>query len=180
MNRGEKVEVKLIPRDKVTSRILAEALSIVGVEPRVAGYVSIELMDRLTPLLVESGMAQNEAITLATELKKATPAERERLLQSVGVPGETSARIIQIIEEEEEKAKVFKKPRKETPKPETEEEEKETETEKEGKARTRRKQKSETEPEESSEQEQVKGKSESTEESQEPEGFDTFFDDSNQ
>lgn len=163
INRGEKVEVKLIPRDKVTSRILAEALSIVGVEPRVAGYVPTELMDRLTPLLVESRMAQNEAITLATELKKATPTERERLLQSVGVPGETSAIIIKIIEEEEDKAKVFKKPRKGTHKPEKEEETKK-----------------EPETEGSSAQGQVEEKSESTEESKEPEGFDTFFDDSNE
>ncbi len=110
ISRGEKVDVKLITRESVISRVLASELDIIGLEPRVEVYVPVELADRLIPLLVESGMAENEAYALAVELKKATPAEREKLLESVGIPGETSARVIEIIEEEEEKAQGFLKP----------------------------------------------------------------------
>jgi hypothetical protein len=106
MNRGVRVDVKLIPREEVISRILAEEISIIGVEPRVEGYVSIELADRLVPLLVESGMKENEAYNLAVELKKATPSDREKLLASVGVPGEISETIIQTIEKYEEMRKI--------------------------------------------------------------------------
>ncbi|MEM3562114.1 MAG: hypothetical protein QXR19_02675 [Candidatus Jordarchaeaceae archaeon] len=113
ISRGEKVTVRLIPRDRVISKILAEEVAIVGVEPRVEAYVPKELADLLVPLLVESGLKENEAYVLVTELKKAAPAERERLLGSVGVSGESAARIIHIIEEEEEKAKILTKPRKE-------------------------------------------------------------------
>ena len=118
ISRGEKVDVKLVPRESLISRVLAEEVIIVGVEPRVEAYVPVELADRLIPLLVESGMAENEAYALAKELKTATPVEREKLLESVGIPGETSARVIRIIEEEEEKAEVFKKPPVEKTKPE--------------------------------------------------------------
>ncbi|MEX2704342.1 MAG: hypothetical protein Q6352_003605, partial [Candidatus Freyrarchaeum guaymaensis] len=109
ISRGERVEVKLIPREKVISSILAEELAIVGVEPRVERYIPVELADRIVPLLVESGMKEDEAYALAVELKTAAPAEREKLLGSVGVPGELSARIIQVIEEEEEKQELFQK-----------------------------------------------------------------------
>jgi len=119
ISRGEKVDVKVIPRSEVIGRILREELAIVGVEPRVERYIPVELADRLVPLLVESGMGEKEAYALAVELKTATPAERERLLESVGVPGEISARVIQIIEEEEERAEGFRKPQ---PKPEPEKE----------------------------------------------------------
>jgi len=101
ISRGERVEVKLISREKVISSILAEELAIVGVEPRVERYIPVELADRIVPLLVESGMKEDEAYALAVELKTAAPAERERLLESVGISGETSARVLQIIEEEE-------------------------------------------------------------------------------
>jgi len=82
------------------------------VEPRVEAYVPVELAQRLIPLLVEAGMGEREAYALAVELKTATPAEREKLLESVGVPGETSERIMKLIEEEEERREAFRKPSK--------------------------------------------------------------------
>nr|MDO8079531.1 hypothetical protein [Candidatus Freyarchaeota archaeon] len=103
ISRGEKVTVKLIPREKVIADILREELAIVGVEPRVEKYIPVELADLIVPLLVESGMKQKEAYAMALELKTAAPAQREKLLESVGIPGESSARIIQTIEEYEEK-----------------------------------------------------------------------------
>ncbi|MEX2751042.1 MAG: hypothetical protein Q6366_004060, partial [Candidatus Freyarchaeota archaeon] len=111
ISRGEKVTVKLIPRDKVIAKIIREELAIVGVEPRVEKYVPTELADLIVPLLVESGIQEKEAYALVPELKKATPSERERLLESVGVPGEISAKIIQTIEEFEEKREPLRKPR---------------------------------------------------------------------
>ena len=123
ISRGERVEVKLIPREKVISAILSEELAIVGVEPKVERYIPVELADRIVPLLVESGMKEDEAYALAVELKTAAPAEREKLLESVGIPGETSARVLQIIEEEEEKSELFRKPEPEEPEPETGEKE---------------------------------------------------------
>jgi len=87
ISRGEPVTVRPIPRESVISRILEDELSIVGVEPRVEAYVPVELAQRLIPLLVEAGMGEREAYALAVELKTATPAEREKLLESVGVPG---------------------------------------------------------------------------------------------
>ncbi|MEM3563967.1 MAG: hypothetical protein QXR19_12105 [Candidatus Jordarchaeaceae archaeon] len=111
ISRGEKVTVKLVPREKVIAAILAEELAIVGVEPRVEGYVPVEIADLIVPLLVESGIQEKEAYALVPELKKATPSERERLLESVGVPGEISAKIIQTIEEFEEKREPLRKPR---------------------------------------------------------------------
>nr|MDO8090564.1 hypothetical protein [Candidatus Sigynarchaeota archaeon] len=113
ISRGEKVEVKLIPREKVIGDLLREELAIVGVEPRVERYVPVELADMIIPLLVESGMEEKEANALALELRTATPAERERLLESVGVPGELSAKIIQTIEEYEEKREFIRKPSRE-------------------------------------------------------------------
>jgi len=113
ISRGEKVEVKLIPREKVISKILAEEVAIVGVEPRLEAYVPKEVADLLVPLLVESGMAENEAYALVTELKRLPPAEREKLLESVGISGESAARIMHVLEQEEEKQKIFVKPRKE-------------------------------------------------------------------
>ncbi|MBS7270650.1 MAG: hypothetical protein KIH10_17660, partial [Candidatus Freyarchaeota archaeon] len=95
ISRGEKVTVKLIPREKVIAKIIREELAIVGVEPRVEKYLPMELADLIVPLLVESGIKEKEAYALVSELKTATPSERERLLESVGVPGEISAKIIQ-------------------------------------------------------------------------------------
>ncbi|MEM3586001.1 MAG: hypothetical protein QXO71_01650 [Candidatus Jordarchaeaceae archaeon] len=116
ISRGEKVTVKLVPRDAVIGNILREELAIVGVEPKVEKYIPVELADLIVPLLVESGMKEKEAYAMALELKTAAPAQREKLLESVGIPGETSARIIQTIEEHEEKQAVIRKPsREETP-----------------------------------------------------------------
>jgi hypothetical protein len=105
MSRGEKVDVKVFPRERLTSKILAEEMSIIGMEPRMEVYVPLELAGILVPLLAESGMGYHEANALVTELLKAAPADREKLLQSVGVPGEMSATILKIIEEEEDKRK---------------------------------------------------------------------------
>jgi hypothetical protein len=129
ISRGEKVEVKLIPREQVIAAILREDLSIVGVEPRVEKYIPVELADRIVPLLVESGMKDKEAYTMSLELKTASPVDREKLLESVGIPGETSARIIQTIEEYEEKQAPLRKPKERKPKEEAEEEPKEAEEE---------------------------------------------------
>ena len=128
ISRGEKVDAKVIPRESVISRVLAGEMATVGVEPRVEAYVSIELINRLVPLLVESGMKEQEAYALAIELKTATPVEREKLLESVGVSGESSTRIMQIIEEEEEKATTFLKPQVRPPEPEPVEESEEHES----------------------------------------------------
>ncbi|MHA1580661.1 MAG: hypothetical protein ACTSUQ_13685 [Candidatus Freyarchaeota archaeon] len=119
ISRGERVEVRPISRDRVISAILSEELAIVGVEPKLERYIPAELADRIVPLLVESGMKEEEAYALAVELNTAAPAERERLLESVGILGETSARVLQIIEEEEGKRELFRKPEPEEPEPET-------------------------------------------------------------
>jgi hypothetical protein len=131
ISRGEKVTVKLIPREKVISAILAEEFAIVGVEPRVEGYVPVEIADLIVPLLVESGMQEKEAYALVPELKRATPSEREKLLESIGVPGELSAKIIQTIEEFEEKREPMRKSRGEAEREPTEEIEEEPKEEKE-------------------------------------------------
>ncbi|MGQ9721670.1 MAG: hypothetical protein ACUVXA_10160 [Candidatus Jordarchaeum sp.] len=116
ISRGEKVTPRPILREKVVSAILSEELAIVGVEPRIEKYIPVELADLIVPLLVESGMKEKEAYALAIELKTAPPADKERLLESVGIPGETSARIIQMIEEYEERQEPFRKaPKRETP-----------------------------------------------------------------
>jgi hypothetical protein len=133
ISRGEKVTVKLIPRDKVIGDILREELAIVGVEPRVEKYIPVEIADLIVPLLVESGMKEKEAYAMTLELKTAAPAQREKLLESVGIPGETTARIIQTIEEYEEKqaqAPIRKPRRKEAVEEPTVEEERPTEEEK--------------------------------------------------
>lgn len=103
MSRGEKVDVKIFPRERLTSKILEEEMSIIGMEPRMEVYVPLELAGLIVPLLAESGMDYHEANALVTELMKANPADREKLLQSVGVPAETSATVLKIIEEEEDK-----------------------------------------------------------------------------
>ncbi|MGQ9723066.1 MAG: hypothetical protein ACUVXA_17320, partial [Candidatus Jordarchaeum sp.] len=113
ISRGEKVTAKLIPRVRVVEAVLSQELAIVGLEPKVERYVPVELAEFITPLLVESGMNADEAHALTLELKTATPIEREKLLESVGVPGEISARVLQIIEEQEEKQEILKKPIKE-------------------------------------------------------------------
>ncbi|MHA1263477.1 MAG: hypothetical protein ACTSSA_15625, partial [Candidatus Freyarchaeota archaeon] len=139
ISRGEKVDVHLIPRDSVIQKIMREEISIVGVEPRVAEYVPRELADFIVPLLVESGMRENEAYALA----------------SVGVPGELSEMIMQTIEEYEEMQappleKEQKQPAPEDQETETRTQEKDLETEaKETKA------KAETKTEESKEAETV-------------------------
>jgi hypothetical protein len=103
INRGQKIDAKPIPRENVISKVLTYETSIVGVEPRVKEYVPVEITDRLVPLLLNLGMTENEAHALITELKKATPTQREKLLETLGVPSETSTIIMQTIEEEEEK-----------------------------------------------------------------------------
>ncbi len=103
INRGQKINVKPIQRDSVISKVLFIETSVVDVEPKVKTYMPVTLADRLVPLLVELGMTENEALTLIKELQKASPAQREKLLESLGVPSETSTTIIQTIEEEEEK-----------------------------------------------------------------------------
>lgn len=143
ISRGEKVTVKLVPREKVIADILREELAIIAVEPRVEKYIPVELADLIVPLLVESKMKQKEAYAMALELKTAAPAEREKLLESVGIPGETSAIILQTIEEYEEKQVPIRRPRVKEPTEEepAEEEAKESEeesTEEESKGKTRK------------------------------------------
>ncbi|MEM2144104.1 MAG: hypothetical protein QW279_01990 [Candidatus Jordarchaeaceae archaeon] len=103
MSRGEKVDVKTFPRERLTSKILEEEMSIIGIEPKMEVYVPLELAGLIVPLLAETGMGYHEANALVTELVKASPADREKLLQSVGVPVEISATILKIIEDEEDK-----------------------------------------------------------------------------
>ncbi|MEX2753404.1 MAG: carboxypeptidase-like regulatory domain-containing protein, partial [Candidatus Freyarchaeota archaeon] len=126
INRGQKIDAKPIPRETVISKVLTYETSLIGVEPRVKEYVSIELTDRLIPLLTEIGMTENEALTLIKELQKASPAQREKLLESLSVPSETSTTIMQTIEEEEErkaKTKIEIKKTNETETPEEPQEE---------------------------------------------------------
>nr|MDO8082366.1 carboxypeptidase-like regulatory domain-containing protein [Candidatus Freyarchaeota archaeon] len=103
MSRGEKVDAKIFPRERLTLKILAEEMSIIGMEPKFEVHVPLELAGLLVPLLAESGMGYHEANALVTELVKAIPADREKLLHSVGVPGEISATVLKIIEEQEDK-----------------------------------------------------------------------------
>jgi hypothetical protein len=110
ISRGEKVEVKLVPKEIVINDALREELAIIGLEPKMERYIPTELAERIVPLLVESKMKPDEAYALAVELKTATPKDREKLLESVGVPGEISATILKMIEEEEERREIFKKP----------------------------------------------------------------------
>ncbi len=131
ISRGEKITVKLIPRIQVVEAVLRQELAIVGIEPKEERYVTVELEQLITPLLVESGMNPDEAHALILELKKATPTEREKLLETVGVPGEISAKVLQMIEEDEERREALKKPIKQLEEPkETEETTAEEETEK--------------------------------------------------
>ncbi|MEX2753006.1 MAG: hypothetical protein Q6366_014220 [Candidatus Freyarchaeota archaeon] len=110
ISRGEKITVKPIPRIQVVEAVLRQELAVVGIEPKEERYVPVELEQLITPLLVESGMNPDEAHTLILELKKVKPTEREKLLESVGVPGEISAQVLQMIEEEEERREALKKP----------------------------------------------------------------------
>nr|MDO8062864.1 carboxypeptidase-like regulatory domain-containing protein [Candidatus Freyrarchaeum guaymaensis] len=96
---------KPLSRESVIKSLLAEELAIVGVEPRVEAYVPVEMADKLVPLLVESGLSEETAIALLRELRSITPAERERLLASVGVPSEISAIIMRELEMEAEERK---------------------------------------------------------------------------
>ncbi len=101
--KGEPVTVgKPLTRDAVVERLLREELAVVGVEPRAVRYVPPEVADRLVPLLVEIGKSEGEAHAILAELRASTPAEREKLLETVGVPPDISATILQELEKEEE------------------------------------------------------------------------------
>ena len=93
---------KPLTRDAVVERLLREELAVVGVEPRAVRYVPPEVADRLVPLLVEIGKSESEAHAILAELRASTPAEREKLLETVGVPPDISATILQELEKEEE------------------------------------------------------------------------------
>ena len=96
---------KPLSRESVIKSLLAEELAIVGVEPQVEAYVPVEMADKLVPLLVESGLSEETAIALLRELRSITPAERERLLASVGIPSEISTIIMRELEMEAEERK---------------------------------------------------------------------------
>nr|MDO8061537.1 hypothetical protein [Candidatus Freyrarchaeum guaymaensis] len=93
---------KPLTRDAVVERLLREELAVVGVEPRAVRYVPPEVADRLVPLLVEIGKSESEAHAILAELRASTPAEREKLLETIGVPPDISATILQELEKEEE------------------------------------------------------------------------------
>ena len=94
---------KPLTRDAVVERLLREELAVVGVEPKAVRYVPPEVADRLVPLLVEIGKSESEAHAILAELRASTPAEREKLLETVGVPPDISATILQELEKEEER-----------------------------------------------------------------------------
>ncbi|MHA1606486.1 MAG: hypothetical protein ACTSWP_02925 [Candidatus Freyarchaeota archaeon] len=103
ISKGLPVEVeKPLTRDAVVERLLREELAVVGVEPRAVRYVPPEVADRLVPLLVEIGKSESEAHAILAELRASTPAEREKLLETIGVPPDISATILQELEKEEE------------------------------------------------------------------------------
>jgi hypothetical protein len=180
ISRGEKVDVHLISRDSVIQKIMREEISIVGVEPPVEEYVPKELADFIVPLLVEAGIKEGEAQALAKELKTAKPADRERLLESVGVPGEISEMIMQTIEKYEEMQKPPITLEKKREQPETEEAEEaeegepeeretkpETGAEEGGTGETEAKESEETEKGEGAEAEEEEGAEESAEKEEE-------------
>ncbi|MEM2830851.1 MAG: hypothetical protein QXZ14_11410 [Candidatus Jordarchaeales archaeon] len=98
------VEKPLTRMDMVRS-FLWEEMALIGVEPRVVAYVPAEIADKLVPLLVESGLSEDVAVALLGELRANPPAERERLLASVGIPPDISAVILRELEREEEERK---------------------------------------------------------------------------
>ncbi|MEM2574627.1 MAG: hypothetical protein QXF77_09485, partial [Candidatus Jordarchaeales archaeon] len=108
IEKGAKVEVKKpLSRDDVILSLLWEEMAIVGVEPRVAA-MPVEVVDKLVPLLVESGLSSEGAVTVLKELRASAPADRERLLASIGVPPDISAAILSELEKQEEKEEAKK------------------------------------------------------------------------
>ncbi|MEM4447528.1 MAG: carboxypeptidase-like regulatory domain-containing protein [Candidatus Jordarchaeales archaeon] len=102
--KGLPVEVgKPKTRESVITAILAEELSLIGVEPKPPTYVTPEVMDKLVPLLVEIGKSESEARVILAELRAASPTDREKLLETLGVPPDISAAILQELEKEEER-----------------------------------------------------------------------------
>ncbi|MEM1658308.1 MAG: hypothetical protein QXK94_04655 [Candidatus Jordarchaeales archaeon] len=103
IQKGARIEVgKPLTRDDVILSLLWEEMAVVGVEPRIAA-MPVEVVDKLVPLLVESGLTKDEAVTTLKELRATAPAERERLLASLGVPPDVSAVILGELEKQEEK-----------------------------------------------------------------------------
>ncbi|MFB0559729.1 MAG: hypothetical protein ACETWM_00665 [Candidatus Lokiarchaeia archaeon] len=103
INRGEGIDVKLVPRDTILTRILAREALIVGVELGPDVYLPVELADRLVPMLTEVGLTEEEARAILIELRKLNPADREVLLASIGIPVEIGGLILQLIKEEEDR-----------------------------------------------------------------------------
>ncbi|MEM4445921.1 MAG: hypothetical protein QW461_01250 [Candidatus Jordarchaeales archaeon] len=102
IEKGKPVEIKKpLTRIDLIKSLLMEELAIVGVEPRIEAYVPAEVFDKLLPLLTEIGLSEDVAVTLLKELKANPPAERERLLASVGVPPDISTIILSELEKEE-------------------------------------------------------------------------------
>jgi len=112
ISRGLPVEVgKPKARGDVILGILRDELSVVGVEPMPVAFVPPEVADKLVPLLVEAGKSESEAQVILAELRSTSPAEREKLLESIGVPPDLSAAILRELEKEEERGEERKKPR---------------------------------------------------------------------
>ncbi len=108
IQRGAKVEVKKpLTRDDVILSILWEEMAFIGVEPRIA-TMPVEVVDKLVPLLVESGLSSEEAVAVLRELRASEPADRERLLASIGVPPDVSVAILSELEKQEEKEEAKK------------------------------------------------------------------------
>lgn len=106
IEKGEPFEVeKPLSRMDMIKGLLWEEMALIGVEPRVVAYVPAEIADKLVPLLVESGMSEDAAVALLGELRANPPAEREKLLATVGVPPDISAIILKELEAEEEEKK---------------------------------------------------------------------------
>lgn len=102
IQKGARVEVKKpLTRDEVILSLLWEEMKLVGVEPRIAA-MPVEVVDKLVPLLVESGLSEEEAVAVLKELRASAPADRERLLASIGVPPDISAAILGEFEKQEE------------------------------------------------------------------------------
>ncbi|MBS7288609.1 MAG: hypothetical protein KIH01_07670, partial [Candidatus Freyarchaeota archaeon] len=103
IEKGARVEVKKpLARDEVILSILREEMKLVGIEPRIAAMPA-EVVDKLVPLLVESGLSEDGAVAVLKELRASAPADRERLLASIGVPPDISAAILTELEKQEEK-----------------------------------------------------------------------------
>jgi len=113
ISKGLPVEVgKPTSRESVMTAVLGAELSLIGVEPRPAVYVPPEVADKLVPLLVEIGKSESEAQVILAELRATSPAEREKLLETLGVPPDISAAILQELEKEEEQKQPEKRTRK--------------------------------------------------------------------